>query len=155
MTIPTLKGCGPPSPLVERVKGALGLSRTPMGVYALADLLTRATGQKHFPNSVYRVLQRLELDGDVLQVVAANGWVQRQPRSSGPVILCLCSDCGETRLLPADELDDPLHRLVEERRFSVTRFHLEMVGLCAACTAASAPPIARRGGTQQAEAGSR
>jgi Fe2+ or Zn2+ uptake regulation protein len=136
------------------VKWILGQSAAPMGVYALTDLLTRETGRKHFPNSVYRALQRLALEGDVLEVVSAKGWVLRQPGSSGPTILCLCSDCGGAQLVPADEFGGPLNSLAENRHFRVAEVHLELLGLCGECRPTSAPPVVGLRGQQQRRASS-
>jgi Fe2+ or Zn2+ uptake regulation protein len=143
---------GGQSPLADRVKWILGQSAAPIGVYALTDLLTPETGRKHFPNSIYRALQRLALECDVLEIVSAKGWVHRQPGSSGPTIPCLCSACGRAQRVPADEFGGPLNTLSADRRFRMTEVHLERLGLCARCRPASAPPVVGLREQQQCQA---
>lgn len=119
--------------LSRRVTWALERSEKPRSAYQLADLLTVATGRKHFPNSVYRALHRLREEGVVLQIVLCNGWQLRATHATGPILVLLCQDCGHALQLSADYVGAALGQLLNSQQFRANRHHLEMLGRCAAC----------------------
>jgi Fe2+ or Zn2+ uptake regulation protein len=124
------------------VKWALQQSRGPIGVYALADMLTRSTGKKHFPNSIYRALHRLRDEGDALHVVSANGWVLRKCEPAGPVVVMLCTACGRATQQSGAGLEARLGALSCGEHFKLSHAHLEILGWCRACSKTKAPRVA-------------
>ena len=123
----------PDTSLSRRVTWALEQSEKPRSAYQLADLLTVATGRKHFPNSIYRALHRLREEGVVLQIVSCNGWQLRATHLTVPILVLLCQDCGHALQLSADHVGSALGQLLNSQQFRAHRHHLEMLGRCAAC----------------------
>lgn len=112
--------------ILQREPGALG-------AYQLAQKLTVETGRPHHPNSIYRVLDTLRAQRQVLAVASARGWVINRVAIDGAVIAMLCVDCGSAAQLPAGEIEADIATILAQRRFKPRLVHLEVLGRCRAC----------------------
>mgnify|MGYP003575637591 FL=1 len=119
--------------LPERVLWALQQEQRPLGVYQLAHRLTAATGRRHHPNAIYRVLNVLLVQRRVLPVASAKGWVARRVATGGATIAMLCRDCGSISQLSAEMIEAEMAEILARRRFRPRIVHLEVLGRCQAC----------------------
>ena len=121
--------------LSGRVLELLKEAPRPIGAYAIARRIDSITGQSCHANSVYRVLDRLMAEGQVVAVRSLKGWmINRQPADARTIVL-LCTDCGLVSQIPASMVETPLRQLLQAQRFELSQLYLEVPGRCKTCSA--------------------
>jgi Fur family ferric uptake transcriptional regulator len=91
--------------------------------------------------TVYRILQTMAADGDADVIRSGDGEsLYRLCRTAGHHHHLLCRACGRAEELDAAVVEEWAHAVAEEHGFTAVDHVVEIVGTCAACTAARTGP---------------
>ncbi len=114
----------------------LRAERRPLTAYQLLDRL-RGHGFAA-PPTVYRALERLLAFGLVHRIESLNAYVAccHGPHETA-AIFAICRNCGAVVETPAEAILHGLSAAAGQRGFAVEEAHVELLGRCSVCRAAS------------------
>ena len=116
------------------VFGLLAAERRPMGAYELLDLLSRRTGRRVAPPTVYRAIDVLARHGLVARVTSRNAFVLcAHPGHDHDCIFFICDSCGTAREVEDSRFERLLRNDAEKLGFRPSRRILEIEGKCRSC----------------------
>lgn len=126
------------TPQRERIRAAL--AEAP-GFVSAQDLhaALRADDSRIGLATVYRALAALASNGDADQLRSPDGEaLYRACESSGHHHHLICRSCGATVEIKADAVERWAHATASAHGFTQAEHVVDIIGLCAACTAARA-----------------
>lgn len=121
------------TPLRRRVFEIVWASHTPLGAYAILDVLA-GEGRRPMPPTVYRALDFLQTQGLVHRIPSLNayiGCVDPGGHHGGQYLIC--RKCGTVAELTDEGLGQRLDARARDHGFRVESVLTEAVGLCPAC----------------------
>ena len=127
--------------LRRRVLGIIWNSPTPLGAYAILDVL-RADGRPGAPPTVYRALDFLLGEGLIHRLASLNVFTGcRQPGHEHGGQFLICRDCGQVDELGNQAVDDLLRAEAETRNFEMLAQMVEILGRCPDCRRGALPHV--------------
>lgn len=111
----------------------IAASKTPVGAYdILAKLGDYLDNPK--PPTAYRAIEFLQEQGIIHRIESLNAYVicHADHRHNGSQFL-ICDECGAVIETHLCHLPDSLEKRVEEEGFQLTRWNVEIHGLCKNC----------------------
>jgi Fur family zinc uptake transcriptional regulator len=125
------------TPRRREVLEIVSRSHRPIGAYDVLAKLTRLSRATLAPPTVYRALDFLQAHGLVHRISSQNAYVACfAPRAAHRAHFLLCEACGCATEIADPALDAALTSCARRARFAVSRETVEIIGHCAACTAA-------------------
>jgi Fur family zinc uptake transcriptional regulator len=118
------------------IKKILSDAGNPLSAYDIIPLLSKKTGHRIAPPTVYRALQHLTEHGLVTRIESRNAYVLCQhPHESHDCLFLICRQCDSAIEAPDSQISKLLRKEARALGFDVSRQILEIVGLCRTCTA--------------------
>lgn len=110
----------------------LTTAEKPMGAYDIIAAMPSGTK----PPTVYRALEFWEAEGFVHRIGSIGLYTVcgAGHRHSGAQFM-VCDKCGRVEEAHLCDLPEPINRMIRERQFAMTRWNLELHGLCRSCAA--------------------
>lgn len=119
--------------LRRRVLEMVVKAEQPVGAYQLLDHL-RESGRSAAPPTVYRALDFLLEQGLVHRLATNNTYIAcAHPQRPHSALFLVCSQCGQTREVHADSVDDMVRQQADDIHFDVQHASVEVTGLCHQC----------------------
>ena len=116
---------------MDKLIGAIiSRSSEPIGAYELARLAGEE-GEKVSPTQVYRCLERLLLANEIEHIASLNAYIISKGQHR---IHLLCNKCGKLESVDENETGSALTRIADELDFRTLVVHVEVSGLCSACS---------------------
>lgn len=114
-------------------------SHTPLGAYALMDMLEQSSDRKRVaPPTVYRALDFLLDHGLIHKVHSLNAFLGcSHPKREHKDALFICLSCGFTEEVQSKPIQQAINLSASQNRFTVKQQVLEICGLCSHCRGAS------------------
>lgn len=110
-------------------------SHDAIGAYDVLERLSRRTGRRIAPISVYRAIDALLASGAVHRLESRNAFFAchagHEPDREQLVLSC--DECGRVAEIPGEPVFSAMTRLVRNARFSPRRTVVEVNGTCADC----------------------
>jgi Fur family zinc uptake transcriptional regulator len=128
------------TPLRRMVLEEVALSHDAVGAYEVLDRLTRKTGERMAPVSVYRALEVLLAAGVVHRLESRNAFFACHSvhDGSGRHVALVCESCRFVSEVDAHRVFAELEAEAASAGFAARSIVIEVAGLCRACTEASA-----------------
>jgi Fur family zinc uptake transcriptional regulator len=121
--------------LRRRVLEIIWYSQTPIGAYAILDVL-REDGRRGAPPTVYRALDFLQEQGLVHRLASLNAFVGCcHPAHSHGSQFLICSSCGRVSEMHGSRVELTIRDEATSCGFLVHFQRLEVVGVCTDCRA--------------------
>ena len=106
----------------------------PVSAYDMAEQLSKRTGRRVSPNSVYRILDLFVARDLARRIESRNAYVANtHPSCSHDCIFLICEHCGKIDHLDDDSLANDMRARATEGGFAPRRPVLELLGLCRNC----------------------
>ena len=123
------------TPLRKQVLAEVANSHSAVGAYDVLDRLSRRTGKRMAPISVYRALDSLVESGLVHRLESRNAFFAcHAPHAAEPrQIVLACEGCGMVAEVRGDEVFDEIGQRARIAGFSPSRMLVEISGTCARC----------------------
>jgi Fur family transcriptional regulator, zinc uptake regulator len=128
------------TPLRRRVLEEVAGSHDAVGAYDVLDALSRKTGTRVAPISVYRALDVLQSAGVIHRVESRNAFFACHADHGArqrPVVL-VCDDCRGVTEVVASAAFAPIDAVAAAHGFRTRHTVIEVAGACSTCAAAPA-----------------
>lgn len=129
------------TPLRKRVLEEIASCHTAVGAYEILDRLARKGGTRLAPISIYRALEALIGMGVIHRLESRNAYFACHADHAGsrrrPIILS-CETCHTVAEVDSPAAMGDIERSAKQTGFVASRVLVEVVGLCAGCSAAAA-----------------
>jgi len=127
------------TPLRRQVLSEIAASHAAIGAYDLLDRLSRASGRRLAPISIYRALDCLVEAGLVHRLESRNAFFachKRHDENARQVIIS-CDRCQSVAEIDAAAIFEELERRLEAVGFAPERTMIEISGTCGRCCKAA------------------
>jgi len=123
------------TPLRRQVLELIWQSHSPLGAYALMEMLEKSSDRKRVaPPTVYRALDFLIEQGLIHKVHSLNAYLGcSNPKREHSDALFICLSCGFSEEVPSNSIQQAINLSASQNRFTVQKKILEIVGLCGQC----------------------
>ena len=127
------------TPLRRLVLSEIAGSHTAVGAYDILDRLSKGSGRRLAPISVYRALDSLVETGLVHRLESRNAFFACHARHAGDMrqIVLACEACSAVAEVAGDTVFDTLGRLAATAGFTPSRTMIEISGRCDRCSRAA------------------
>lgn len=127
------------TPLRLQVLEALWSSHEARGAYDLLNQMNSKAKRKLAPLSVYRALDFLVTEGLAHRIESLNAYIGcPHPQQQHALQFLICQSCRHVEELEEARISKALQQSAAQRGFTPTQAVVELIGTCAACTAATA-----------------
>jgi Fur family zinc uptake transcriptional regulator len=117
--------------LAKLVVTELEAERGIVKAYGLARRLSEQSGRRIAPNSIYRILDKLVISGDLRRVASRNGFMVS---AGSNAILLICERCHSTQEVSCPDVEKALRDRALKHGFRPTTLFVEVLGICQCCT---------------------
>jgi Fur family transcriptional regulator, zinc uptake regulator len=126
------------TPLRKQVLNEIAGSHTAVGAYDVLDRLSRQSGRRLAPISVYRALDSLVETGLVHRLESRNAFFACHSRHAANLrqIILACERCNTVAEISGETVFDEIAQLAKTAGFSATRTLVEISGQCGRCSKA-------------------
>jgi Fur family zinc uptake transcriptional regulator len=125
------------TPIRRRVLELVWNGHRPVGAYAILDSL-REGSKGAAPPTVYRALDFLMEQGLIHRIESLNAFVGcDHPEDRHVSQFLICTDCGSAVEIQDRGIAHAVKKSAAEAGFTVSRFTIELQGLCPACAKAA------------------
>jgi Fur family transcriptional regulator, zinc uptake regulator len=122
------------TPLRRRVFEEIAGSHDAVGAYDVLDRLSRKSGERMAPVSVYRAIDALLEAGVVHRLESRNAFFACHSAHGDRAHVALhCDACGLVSEIDGTALHDAVAKAATQAGFAISRAVLEVSGRCAAC----------------------
>lgn len=127
------------TPLRKQVLSEIAGSHTAVGAYDVLDRLSRQTGRRLAPISVYRALDSLVETGLVHRLESRNAFFACHAKHAANLrqIILACEQCNTVAEIGGDDVIKEIGRLAETAGFTTARTLVEISGTCGRCSKAA------------------
>ncbi len=122
------------TPLRRTVLRTLEDANAPLSAYELAARLAVMLGRRLSPPTVYRALHILREQKLVVRIESLNKYMAVSGSvAASDMVFCICDRCHSTEIRHNRELSRALDHSAAETGFHMSRWVMELQGLCARC----------------------
>jgi Fur family zinc uptake transcriptional regulator len=119
--------------LRRRVLGLIWESHSPIGAYAIMDILRRE-GRNAMPPTVYRALDFLQEQGLVHRIASLNAFMGcNNPAEAHATQYLICRRCGTVAEIENGAIGGAIAASARELGFDMTGQTVEIAGICRDC----------------------
>lgn len=125
------------TPIRESVLRLIWQSHQPISAYTLIDQLSRSTGKRVLPPTVYRALDFLRAMGLIHRLASLNAFIGCPfPDSTHSDLFLVCRQCGSVAECSVEGVDSVVRATAGRAGFAIESKTLELLGLCDECQVA-------------------
>ncbi|MGK2914893.1 MAG: Fur family transcriptional regulator [Porticoccaceae bacterium] len=126
------------TPIRESVLRLIWQNHRPLGAYAIIDELSRTTGKRVLPPTVYRALDFLRGIGLIHRLASLNAFIGCPfPDSAHSDLFLVCRQCGGVAECSAEGINNVLSATAQRAGFIIESKTVELLGLCSECQGAA------------------